>query len=127
MQHDDSTFESYLQEFEPKRPRALGQLPVSQRVWPRRLAAAAAIVLGMEILLWIGREKRDENGLEPFVESASGGPQRGAGASDLRLVPLTRLALSDPKKLDLELANASRNELPNFRRSDSTLQVLAKE
>jgi hypothetical protein len=42
------------------------------------------------------------------------------------LVPLTRLALEDPVRL-IALAEASRNLLPDLRRKNSTLRVLAKE
>jgi hypothetical protein len=45
----------------------------------------------------------------------------------LSLLPLTRLAFENPVQLDVELARASRRELPDFQGSASTLRVLAKE
>jgi hypothetical protein len=43
------------------------------------------------------------------------------------LLPLTQLALQNPEKLEAELARASQRVLPDFRGSESTLRVLAKE
>jgi len=43
------------------------------------------------------------------------------------MVPLTQLALQDPEQLDAQLTAASPTVLPDFRASDSTLRVLAKE
>jgi len=45
----------------------------------------------------------------------------------LSLVAVTQMALKDPEQLDAQLTEASRRMLPDFRGSDSTLRVLAKE
>lgn len=45
----------------------------------------------------------------------------------LELLPLTQLALQNPEQLDAQLSTASPRVLPDFRGSDSTLRVLAKE
>jgi hypothetical protein len=45
----------------------------------------------------------------------------------LALLPLTQVALQDPKQLDAQLTAASLRVLPDFRGSTSTLRVLAKE
>jgi hypothetical protein len=48
-------------------------------------------------------------------------------ARPLELLPLTQLALQNPEQLDAQLSTASPRVLPDFRGSDSTLRVLAKE
>jgi hypothetical protein len=52
---------------------------------------------------------------------------QGQAVSVLPLMPLTQLALKNPARLDAELSEASRNMLPDFQESHSTLRVLAKE
>jgi len=126
MEHDDSKFESYLREFKPRRPEPLEQPALRRPLWPRRLAAAAAIAVGISALLWSGRENREQIATQSF----QGNPLQLAsetGASELLLLPMTRLALDDPQQLDEQLTKAARTSLPNFRKSDSTLRVLAKE
>jgi hypothetical protein len=126
MQRDDSKFESYLREFEPRRPQPLEQPVLARTVWPRRLAAAAAIAIGLGTLQWADRKGREQD----TARSSQGTPFQPSvktGASQLLLLPMTRLALEDPERFDTELVKASRTTLPNFRQSDGILRVLAEE
>jgi len=126
MQDQDSKFESYLREFTPHRPQPLEQAALAQRLWPRRLAAAAAMAIGLGTLLWSGRQNRDQNVAQSF-QGTRLEPAGNASGSELLLLPMTRLALDDPQQLDAKLTKAARTILPNFRKSDSALRVLAKE
>jgi hypothetical protein len=126
MASHDEQFEKYLGEFEPRRPRALPALVGLRGVWQQRLAAAAAIAIALCVSLWIlhGKNSKDRT---PVVAQANSAPDSTASRQRLSLVELTQMALHDPEQLDAELADASRKLLPNFRGSDSTLRVLAKE
>lgn len=126
MENDDKNFESYLREFAPQRPRALEQPASPQRFWPRRLAAAAAIAIGMETLLLSTHMKRDGRALLLVQEKSAQLPDKWR-RSELLLLPMTRLALNDPQRLDAKLTEVSNAILPDFRKSNSTLQVLARE
>jgi len=124
MKDHDESFEKYLREFVPKRPPALGLTGMGPRLWMRRLAAAAVVVVAVGGL-WVGAHKRgNPQGVGDL--QAIGEPKVESGAR-LLLIPLTRTALKDPEELDTELEEASRRLLPNFRKSSSTLRVLTKE
>src|SRR5260370_37332959 len=61
MENNDRKFEEYLGEFRPRKPRALPELIVHRQVWPRRLAAAAAIAISLGASLWFVRRKNELN------------------------------------------------------------------
>jgi hypothetical protein len=126
MDSHDEEFEQYLGEFDPRRPRALPAAVGSRRVWPQRLAAAAAITIAMGTSLWMfhGKSSNERNSSAANSNAAADSTTTGRRMS---LAALTQMALHDPAQLDAELAEASRRMLPDFRRSDSTLRVLAKE
>jgi hypothetical protein len=127
MENDDRKFEEYLGEFQPRKPRALPELIVHRQVWPRRLAAAAAIAISLGASLWFARRKNNLNNGEVVAKNSTSMPDAQSPASPLALLPLTQLALQDPKQLDARLTAASLRVLPDFRSGNSTLRVLAKE
>jgi hypothetical protein len=127
MENDDKGFEEYLSEFEPRKPRALPSEDISKRVWLRRFAAAATIAIALGTSLWYARKKNALNRGEFAAKTAIVTPDTKSAPQPLSLLPLTKLALEKPEQLDAELARASRRVLPDFRGSESTLRVLAKE
>ena len=127
MKDHDEQFEEYLNEFQPRRPRALPEPAVDRRVWQRRFAAAAAVAIALGSSLWFVGKKREGSGNELVAKNPSAIPETKSEPQLLSLLPLTQLAFENPVQLDVELARASRKELPDFRGSESTLRVLAKE
>jgi hypothetical protein len=127
MENNDTKFEEYLGEFQPRKPRALPELIVRRQVWPRRLAAAAAIAISLGVSLWFVRRKSELNNGEVVAKNARSMLEAKSPASPLALLPLTQLALQDPEQLDAQLTAASLRVLPDFRSGNSTLRVLAKE
>jgi hypothetical protein len=127
MKNQRGKFEQYLSEFQPRRPRALPEQAFDRQVWMRRLAAAAALACALGSSLWFAGKKTAGGGEELVAKKPAAAPETNAEPQPLSLLPLTQLALENPVRLDVELAKASRRELPNFRGSDSTLRVLAKE
>jgi len=116
----DEQLENFLREFQPRRPRAL---PGAQQVWLMRFAMAGAAIAIFLVggSLWFILKRAAEPRVD-LVEKTQEQTQ-----PRLALLPLTRLALEDPARADEVLAAASREMLPDFRGSDSTLGVLAKE
>jgi hypothetical protein len=127
VEKDDEQFERYLSEFQPRRPRALAEQVVSRQIWLQRLAAAATIALALGSSLWFEGRRSKWNGGEPIAKNTAALPVATAEPQPLFLLPLTQLALENPGQFDAELAKASRRVLPDFRGSESTLHVLAKE
>lgn len=127
MEEHDEQLESFLREFEPRRPRALPAIGVVAPARWRRLAAAAAMAMVIGSSVWLVLRKPSP------PQAGSSAPQTASlhltisAAPPLALLPLTRLALADPGRLDATLTEASRSVLPDLRRSDGTLRVLAKE
>ena len=116
----DEQLESFLREFEPRRPRAL---PSMRRIWPRRLAAAAAIAVVLGGSLWLARRHAALRGVHTVQKT----DEQDQARTQMDLLPLTRMALEDPAGLDRALSAASREMLPDLQGSESTLGVLAKE
>jgi len=116
----DEQLESFLREFEPRRPRAL---PSVRRMWPRRLAAAAVVVVVLGGSLWLGRKHAALRGVHAVTKT----DEQAQVRTQMNLLPLTRMALEDPARLDRALSAASREMLPDLHGSESTLGVLAKE
>jgi hypothetical protein len=127
MENKRDKFEEYLSEFEPRRPRALPEPAVGRQVWMRRLAAAATIAIALASSLWFVGKKNEWSGKELVARNPAAIPETNSEPQPLSLLPLTQLAFENPAQLDVELTRASRRELPDFRGSESTLRVLAKE
>ncbi|HEV1996388.1 MAG TPA: hypothetical protein VGR03_18785 [Candidatus Acidoferrum sp.] len=126
MKNNDKKFEEYLGEFEPRKPRALPERTVHRQVWPRRLAAAA-IAISLGASLWFVRRKNELNSGDIVAKNSTSMLETKSPGRPLALLPLTQLALQDPEQLDVQLNAASLRVLPDFRGSNSTLRVLAKE
>ena len=77
--------------------------------------------------MWFIRKKREIKSGEDVARNSTSMPEPKSPARSLALVPLTQLALQDPERLDEQLAAASPTVLPDFRGSNTTLRVLAKE
>ena len=77
--------------------------------------------------MWFIRKKREIKSGEVVAMNATNMSEPKSPARSLALVPLTQLALQDPERLDEQLAAASPTVLPDFRGSNTTLCVLAKE
>ena len=126
MENRDKQLEEYLGEFQPRRPRALPETVLHRRVSLRRLAASATVTIALGASLWFMGYGSDWRGGEPGENKAAVQEAKSA-PPPLSLLPLTQLALKNAEKLDAELARASLGVLPDFRGSESTLRVLAKE
>jgi hypothetical protein len=124
MESGDERFESYLREFEPRRPRALGH--VETRFEWRRLAAAAAVALVVGGSTWFAVHQARSRGSQRRAATVKGAKAQFAGER-LSMLTMTQTALEDPARLDAELTEQSRQVLPDFRGKESTLRVLAKE
>ena len=125
MQDLDERMESYLKEFKVRGIRPLKQEPQPSSVWPRRLAAAAVIVLAGGLSLWFSRHQETT---VPHRESATQSPQNSESRTKtMNPFLLTKLATEDSKAFDAALTEASRRVLPNLRGPESTLWVLAAE
>lgn len=124
MDEHNNEFESYLRQFEPRRPGALTHVPGASSSRVHRLAAVAVLLLFIGGSMWMLRQKPLPNGAG--AETTQFGAQ-GQAVSVLPLMPLTQLALENPIRLDAKLSEASRTMLPDFHEAHSTLRVLAKE
>lgn len=114
----DEQLESFLREFQPRRPRALPETRARAPLLHPRLAAAAVILILLAGSLWL---------VATDVARKPVGAVKSAREAQMGLLSLTRLAFDDPASFDAALNEASRDSLPNFQGSDSTLQVLSKE
>ncbi len=126
MSEKHEQFENFLREFQLRRPRALPAPQTDSAVWKRRLAAAAIVAIATGSSLWFISRPFDPHREESVVKLPTSRAKNTA-AQPLALLPLTRLALEDPSRLDAALTEASRNVLTDLRRDDSTLRALAKD
>jgi len=122
----DKQLETYLGEFQPRPPRPLPETVLHRQVLLRRLAAAATVTVALGASLWFVGYGNRRSGGEPGEKKAAV-QEANSAPPPLSLLPLTQLALENPEKLEAELTRASRRVLPDFRGSQSTLRVLAKE
>src|ERR1700730_7982372 len=127
MDHNDEQFESYLREFQPRRPRVLPDVLARGDVRWRRFAAAAVITIALITSTWFAVTRPAAKQGEVVKEKASAEHVTEAVFMRLTTFPLTELAFGDPGRFDAALNAASRRVLPDFRGGDSTLRVLAKE
>ena len=126
---DETQFENYLREFEPRKPRAL---PSSQNLadggW-RRFAAAAILLAACSASVWFAWPSRpvaapDLGVLSTLPLEALAQQKRPSHPS---LIVLTRLAANEPQNFEVTLNEQSRQELPRLDQPSSALRVLAKE
>jgi hypothetical protein len=124
MQEDNKELERYLNEFRPRAVRPLELRPVAHMVWPRRLAAAAVVLLAAGAWLWYaGRGTKLEQ------ETTKITTQKGSPVVDWKAntIVLTKMALEDPKRFEEQLDEESRRVLPDLRGQHSTLGVFAHD
>jgi hypothetical protein len=125
MGRSEQQFENYLREFEPRRPGAL-PLQGDLRSW-RRLAAAAGVTIALGASLWLALRSPSRQQLQIATNAAPGQNEEAVRVRRLSALQLTKLAVTDPARLDAELSAASRRVLPDFRTDNSALRLLAKE
>ncbi len=112
----DEKFESFLREFEPKKPRALPLRLFEKKRGPRyenwrRLSAAAAVILVCGASLWTGiRQAR----IAPVKNSEIAITLKLGKQPRHSAFELTRTALEDPSAFEAALELESRNSLPRF-------------
>ena len=110
--------ENYLHEFKPRPPRrSLSASPFGH--W-RRLAAAAAIFFLASASIDGAFRHRERN-----AESIRASTAKGLATAST--IPLTKLALENPKEFEATISDASLRILPKINRHDSSLELLAKE
>jgi hypothetical protein len=129
VENRDEQFERYLQQFRPKKPRALPETERPALLRPRLLLAIAGVVLAVWALA-IGLAIRSQrsairNIASTQVRSAQTG-NTGVGP-DVSLGRLSVLVRTDPRRLDAALTESSRRLLPNVESSHGALHVLASE
>jgi hypothetical protein len=126
MDGNNERFQSYLREFEPRRPRTLPEASAPALLEWRRLAAAAALIVTVSGSVWFvaRRAAPDQFNVRP---ARTFGPETKLASRDLSVWRLNQIALSNSAGLDAELTEKSREVLPNFQGAASTLRVLAKE
>lgn len=123
---DEKQFEAFLREFEARQPGPLPRLSPAAATWPRRILAAAVVILAATTSVWFATRRIRRNQPQARVVAPQSSvavpapPQRS-------LLQLTRLAQDDPRQFDATLDAASRTLLPGFTEKNSTLAVLAKE
>jgi len=127
MDQHDEQFESFLREFEPRRPRALPTPRASRSIWISRLAAAAAMAMAFGSSLWFLSRPAEWRTFQNTANTASAKITPEASTRNLSMVELTRLAVEDPARLHALLDASSQNHLPRFDQENSALHVLAKE
>ena len=126
VENHDEQLEKYLNEFQPRRPRALPQPAIDRQIQLRRSAAAAAIGALLGASLWSAWQ-------EPASQKTiTVGTNRSVAVKDqtpiraLSTAELTRLAVENQSGLDAALEVPQENHLPRFDRKDSVLRILAE-
>lgn len=122
MNENDRQFEDFLREFIPLRPRALPD-DLAIGLHPRRLAAAAVLVVSLGSMAWFVFNNKRPATLQLVSDQFT---HRQGNPPKLTLVQWTRLAEQDPKALEATLNEASRKSLPGFNDPNSSLHLLAK-
>jgi hypothetical protein len=122
MNENDRQFEDFLRDFKPRRPPALqGDLTIG--LLPRRLAAAAVLIVSCVSMTWFALNNKRSTAPQLAADQLT---HRQNDQPNLTLIQWTRLAEQDPKALEASLNEASRKSLPGFNDPDSLLRVLAK-
>ena len=136
MDDDDKQFESYLLEFQPRRPRPLPELALSSPNMVaiasassshrnRRIAAAAATVFIIGSSVWLASGKRSPHRATSEAHSHREVlPERRVAFTTLSL---TQLALTDQRQLEKILTQVSRTSLCDVRSTLGALRNLAKD
>jgi len=124
LEHDEE-MERYLGKFQP---RAIRQLEIpgrAEKLWMRRMAEAAVLVLAVGVSLWYAHHKTiapPEIAKLPNAQLTRSGPQ-----ARMNTLVLAKLAFEDNTAFDTLLTEASRTALPRMEGQQSALRVLARE
>ena len=125
MLNEDEKLERYLAEFQPRPIRALALQAQPRNPWPRRLAAAAVIVLGLGISSRLSHHPSSRvtevTVVHPSELVVTPSHKKLSGPA------LIRLALENSQEFDSYLLDESRNVLPDLQGENSTLRILVKE
>ena len=127
MNEENHTFEAFLREFEPRRPRPLPPAAIARHSW-QYLAAAAMLILAIgSVWFWMRHRRGHPNGaaVAPPADTVTNMPPNQAMPPST--LALTQSALQDGAEFDRQLDSIARRSLPGFTQKDSTLRVLAKE
>ncbi len=119
----DEKLERYLAEFQPRPIRNLKIPAELATIGLRRLAAAAILVFGMGISLWLAYQRN-----APVAQIAANPQTESIGNPPfikLHGVALTKLGLENSQEFDAYLLYESRNVLPDLQGEKSTLRVFA--
>jgi hypothetical protein len=122
-QLEEIQLEEALRQFQPRRPRPLRALERPRRAWPRILAIAAVLLLGVAAVLF--RASRPSS--PPVVDARATPIEAPPEAVAVALGPLTALAAEHPEQLDEALTRGSRALLPDLETAGGGLEQLAKE
>ena len=125
MKRDENSLEKYLNEFRPRKVKAL-QVP-RPRVGMRlvRLALAAVVLICAAGGVWYGRWTKVK--VTPTATLPADDSQVSRKVAMKNAFTLTKLALEDERQFQAELAQESRAVLPTFQDTRSTLHALTKE
>ncbi len=119
----DDQFETFLRDFEPRRPRALPLPQTTCPYWLNRLAAAAVLVFALTTSSWFSFRSYHQTSSQLAVNNSS---LRSAQATPAPFA-LTREILENPDHLDALLEAIPNHQLPRFDQQNSALCVLAAE
>ncbi len=125
MQQHDEEIEQYLKEFTPRAICPLEDERRSHDLWPRRLAAAAVIVVAGGFSLWFTLREAKTVPLKPSVSELQ--QEIPDGSKRVSTFLLTKLALEDEKRFEAVLTDESRRVLPGMQGQESTLRIFAGE
>jgi hypothetical protein len=140
MDQHNEQFENVLREFTPARPGALPAEPQaysespaapreirpSKAVWPRRLAAAAAIAIAAAGSLWFSLRKPGSWQATVAQPPARHAEIRKPEDRNQAALMRTRFAVADPAHFDEALSEIAPDGLPRFDRPNSALHALAQ-
>jgi hypothetical protein len=133
-EHEEREFELELNQFQPRKLRALPVRKFKDHARKRFLLAAAITILTVAAPVWLLRKKEWPRASGAKLIAPQAIEQNAAPAAHYALaVPaltdlaLTNLALERPETFDDILSVKSRQMLPPLRGERSTLRVLAGE
>jgi len=124
MQEDNKELEQDLSEFQPRAVRPLELGSIARVAWPRRLAAAATVLLAAGAWLWHAGHGRK---LEQETTKSTTRKESPTVDWKTNTIVLTKMAIEDPKQFEEQLDEESRRVLPDLRGQQSTLGVFAND
>lgn len=130
-QLEEIQLEETLRQFQPRRPRPLPALERPRHAWPRIVAIAAVLLLGVAAALFrVSRQPSApvaDTHTAPVDAHAAHVEAPEDAAVAVGLGALTALAAEHPEQLDEALTRGSRALLPDLETAGGGLEQLAKE